>query len=44
MAEHKHGEMNIDTQVKVFDGFIKIVTWACVLTVAFLVFVALVNG
>ena len=44
MADHKHGEMNINTQLKTFDGFVKIVTWSCVLIVVFLVFLAIVNG
>ena len=44
MADHKHGEMNIDTQVKTFDGFVKTVTWSCVLIAVFLVFLAIVNG
>ncbi|MDF1668475.1 MAG: aa3-type cytochrome c oxidase subunit IV [Roseovarius sp.] len=44
MSDHKHGEMNIDVQEKTFDGFIKMVGWGCVISIATLVFVALVNG
>lgn len=44
MADHKHGEMKTDVQEKTFDGFIKIVTWSCILIAVFLVFLALVNG
>lgn len=44
MADHKHGEMNTDVQEKTFDGFMKIVTWTCVVIVLFLIFLAIVNG
>ena len=44
MAEHKHGEMKVDTQEKVFEGFVKAVGWSCVVIAVFLVFLALVNG
>ncbi len=44
MADHKHGEMNIDVQEKTFEGFVKTVAWSCVLICVFLVFLALVNG
>ena len=44
MANHKHGDMDIATQEKTFDGFVRIVGWSCVLIVLFLVFLALVNG
>lgn len=44
MADHKHGEMDIQVQEKTFDGFVKTVGWSCVLIVVFLVFLALVNG
>lgn len=44
MAEHKHGDMNIEVQEKTFDGFVKIVAWSCVWIAVFLVFLALVNG
>jgi len=44
MADHKHGEMNIDVQEKTFKGFVKAVTWSSVAILFFLVFIALVNG
>ena len=44
MADHKHGEMNITTQEKTFEGFVKAVGWSCVVIVFILVFIALVNG
>ncbi|SLN20791.1 Cytochrome c oxidase subunit 4 [Roseovarius litorisediminis] len=44
MADHKHGEMNIEVQEKTFDGFVKTVAWACVVIIATLIFIALVNG
>jgi hypothetical protein len=44
MAEHKHGEMNIEVQEKTFDGFIKSVTWSVVVIVVVLLFIAAVNG
>ncbi len=44
MAEHKHGEMNIDVQEKTFDGFIKWVTYVAVGCIGVLLFIAAVNG
>ncbi len=44
MADHTHGEMDTKVQEKTFDGFVKIVTWSCVLIAVFLVLLALVNG
>lgn len=44
MAEHKHGEMNIEVQEKTFDGFIKSVTWSVVVIVFVLLFIAAING
>lgn len=44
MADHKHGEMNIATQEKTFEGFVKAVAWSCVVICVFLVFLAIVNG
>ncbi len=44
MAEHKHGSMNTDVQEKVFGGFVKAVGWGAFLSMAFLVFLAIVNG
>ena len=44
MAEHKHGSMNIDVQEKTFTGFIKFTTWAVVVIIAVLIFMAMVNS
>ncbi|ARE82343.1 Cytochrome c oxidase subunit 4 [Roseovarius sp. EC-HK134] len=44
MAEHKHGEMNIDVQEKTFDGFIKWVTYVAIACIVLLLFIAAVNG
>lgn len=44
MAEHKHGEMDISTQEKTFDGFVSMVTKASIAIVVALVLLALVNG
>jgi len=44
MADHKHGEMDIEVQQKTFDGFMKAVTWSSVAIILTLVFIALVNG
>ncbi|EDM73450.1 hypothetical protein RAZWK3B_04480 [Roseobacter sp. AzwK-3b] len=44
MAEHKHGEMNIEVQEKTFEGFIKWVTWTAVACIVLLLFIAMVNG
>ncbi len=44
MADHKHGEMDIEVQEKTFDGFIKWVVYGAIGSIALLVFIALVNG
>lgn len=44
MANHKHGEMNTETQEKTFDGFVKAVAWSTVAIIVALIFIALVNG
>jgi hypothetical protein len=44
MAEHKHGSMNIKGHEKTFAGFIKMSTWVAGLSIATLIFMALVNG
>jgi len=44
MADHKHGEMNTETQERTFDGFVKAVTWSAVAIIGVLIFIALVNG
>ena len=44
MAEHKHGEMNVETQEKTFNGFIRFPTWSVVACIGVLSFMALVNS
>ena len=44
MAEHKHGEMDVAEHEQVFQGF---VTWSArvaIVSIAALIFMALVNG
>jgi Bacterial aa3 type cytochrome c oxidase subunit IV len=42
--EHKHGSMDIKTQEKTFDGFIRMVTWGAGISIAVLIFLALSNS
>ncbi|PJE31820.1 aa3 type cytochrome c oxidase subunit IV [Pseudooceanicola antarcticus] len=44
MAEHKHGEMEIETQEKTFEGFIKASAWVAGLSIGVLIFLALFNS
>jgi hypothetical protein len=44
MADHEHGNMDIEDQKKTFEGFVKFVTWSVILIVAFLIFLALVGA
>lgn len=44
MAEHKHGEMNIEVQEKTFAGFIKASMWVAGLSIAVLIFLAIFNS
>lgn len=44
MADHKHGEMNIDVQEKTFNGFVKSVAWSAVAIIVALILIALING
>ncbi len=44
MAEHKHGEMNTETQEATFDGFIKFTTRTVIVILVAVVFLALVNA
>ena len=44
MADHKHGEMNIEVQEKTFDSFITWVTRTTIGIIIFLVLLAMVNG
>ena len=44
MAEHKHGEMDIDVQEKTFEGFLKWSGYVAVVSIFLLIFIAIVNG
>ncbi len=44
MAEHKPGSMNITAQEKTFSGFIRLSIWVAGISIATLIFMALVNG
>lgn len=44
MADYKHGEMDITTQEKTFDGFVSLVSKSAMIAVGLLIFIALVNG
>ena len=44
MAEHKHGEMNIEVQEATFAGFVNWITKCSIGIIVFLVLLALVNG
>lgn len=41
MAEHKHGEMDIDVQEKTFDGFMKFTTWSVIVIFVLLIAMAM---
>ncbi len=42
--KHVHGEMDITTQEKTFDGFMAWVSWAVVIILVSLVLLYLING
>ena len=44
MAEHKHGEMKIETQEKTFEGFVRAVGWSCVAIFVTLIVIAILNA
>lgn len=44
MAEFKPGSMDITTQEKTFDGFVKFVTRGAIICIVALIVLALVNG
>ena len=44
MAEHEHGSMDVSRHEKVFAGFVKWSIWVGGLSIATLLFIALVNG
>jgi fumarate reductase subunit C len=41
MAEHEHGSMNIETQEKVFDGFMSFIARSVIVIIGILVIMAL---
>ena len=41
MADHKHGEMDISVQEKTFEGFMKWVTWAVVVILLLIIWMAI---
>ena len=44
MAEHKHGSMNIETQEKTFEGFMKYVVRGVIVVIGILLFLAVFNS
>ena len=44
MAEHRHGSMDIKAQEKTFAGFVRMVTWGIVISIALLIITAIANG
>jgi hypothetical protein len=49
MADHKephhaHGSMDIRTQEKTFDGFIRMTVWGVCISIGVLIFMGLVNA
>ncbi|MFC7705683.1 aa3-type cytochrome c oxidase subunit IV [Plastorhodobacter daqingensis] len=44
MAEHKHGEMDIQEQEKTFHGFIRFTKWGVIIVIGVLIFLALANA
>lgn len=44
MSDYKHGEMDITEQEKTYGGFIKTIVIVTVLSLATLIFLALVNS
>lgn len=41
MADHKHGEMDIEVQQKTFDGFISLTGWSIVVIFVVLIGMAI---
>ncbi|WP_299969840.1 aa3-type cytochrome c oxidase subunit IV [uncultured Roseobacter sp.] len=41
MADHKHGEMNVETQEKTFDGFMQWTTRTVIVIIAIIVLMAI---
>ncbi|MCA2012611.1 aa3-type cytochrome c oxidase subunit IV [Pararhodobacter sp. CCB-MM2] len=41
---HEHGKMDITTQEKTFNGFIKFTIWGAAISIGILIFMALANA
>lgn len=41
MADHKHGEMNIETQEKTFEGFMRFTTKTVIVIIALIIAMAI---
>ena len=44
MAEHKHGEMDISTHEKTFEGFVAWSTRVAIFSICVLIFLAIFNS
>lgn len=44
MAEHKHGEMDVTTQEKTFEGFMRWVSYGAIVSILILIFLAIFNS
>ena len=44
MKDETPGKMNIETQEKTFEGFVKVVTWSVVFIIGLLIFIALLGA
>ncbi len=44
MADHQHGSIDVRDHEKTFNGFIRFVTWAAIIVLLILIFMALVNA
>lgn len=43
MAKHEHGSMDTTQQERAFSGFLRLAAWTVGITIAILIFLALVN-
>lgn len=44
MADHKHGEMDVTTQEKTFEGFVSWVVYVTIVSLLVLIFLAIFNS
>ncbi len=44
MSKHEHGSMDVADHQETFSGFVNFVKWTIILIIAFLIFLAIVNG